>query len=85
MNGNINWYTLLLEKDRIVVDATARWLRPVSWQWFVTLTFPWNVRSETADAKLKQWLNQIERTMRTRVCFVAGKERTPRSYGMEVP
>jgi hypothetical protein len=85
MTGNINWYTLIPEKDRIVVDATARWLRPVSWQWFVTLTFPWNVTSETADAKLKQWLNLIERTMRTRVCFVAGKERKPRSHGMEVP
>jgi len=85
MTGNINWYTLIPEKDRIVVDATARWLRPVSWQWFVTLTFPWNVTSETADAKLKQWLNLIERTLRTRVCFVAGKESKPRFRGMEVP
>jgi hypothetical protein len=69
----------------MVVDATATWLRPVPWQWFITLTFPWNVISETADAKLKEWLNLVERTLRTRVCFVAGKERKPRSFGMEVP
>ena len=85
MNGNANWYTSIAEKDRIVVDATAKWLRPVPWQWFITLTFPWNVRSETADAKLKQWLNLIEQKLRTRVCFVAGKERKPRVHGMEVP
>jgi hypothetical protein len=85
MNGNINWYTLIPDRDRKVVDATAKWLRPVPWQWFVTLTFPWNVRSETADAKLKQWLNLTERTLRTKVCFVVGKERKPHSYGMEVP
>ena len=85
MNGINNWYTMIPERERQVVDATAKWLRPVPWQWFITLTFPWNVRSETADARLKQWLNQIERTLRTRVCFVAGKERKPRSHGMEVP
>ena len=58
------WYNLIPERDRQVVDAAAKWLRPVPWQWFVTLTLPWNVRSETADAKLKEWLNLIERTMR---------------------
>lgn len=58
---------------------------PCPWQWFITLTFLWDVRNETADAKLKEWLNLVERTLRTRVCFVAGKERKPRSYGMEVP
>jgi hypothetical protein len=41
--------------------------------------------SETADIKLKEWLNLVERTLLTRVCFVAGKERKPNSYGMEVP
>src|ERR1019366_10219783 len=78
-------YTLIPERDRMVVDAAAKWLRPIQWQWFVTLTFPWNVKGETADVKLKEWLNLIERTLKTRVCFVAGKERKPHSYGMEVP
>jgi len=85
MSEKHRWYNLIPERDRQVVDATANWLRPVPWQWFITLTFPWDVRSETADAKLKQWLNLIERTLRTRVCFVAGKESKPRFRGMEVP
>jgi hypothetical protein len=42
-------------------------------------------RRETADVKLEHWLNLVERTLRSRVCFVAGKERKLRSYGMEVP
>jgi hypothetical protein len=85
MSERHNWYTTIPERDRAIVDAAAKWLRPVSWQWFVTLTFPWNVRSETADFKLKKWLNQIEKTLKSRVCFVAGKERKPHSDGMEVP
>jgi hypothetical protein len=85
MSEQHNWYTTIPERDRAIVDAAAKWLRPVSWQWFVTLTFPWNVRSETADFKLKKWLNQIEKTLKSRVCFVAGKERKPHSDGMEVP
>lgn len=60
-------------------------MRPIQWQWFITLTFPWNVKGETADVKLKEWLNLIERTLKTRICFVAGKERKPHSLGMEVP
>ena len=85
MSGNINWYTLIPERDRRVVNAAAKWLSPVSWQWFVTLTFPWSVKGETADAKLKEWLNRTERTLRTRVCFVAGKERKPCAHGIEAP
>ena len=42
-------------------------------------------RSETADAKLKEWLNLVDRTLWSRVCFVACKERKPHSPGMEVP
>lgn len=59
-------YTLIPERDRMVVDAAAKWLRPIQWQWFVTLTFPWNVKGETADVKLKEWLNLIERALKTR-------------------
>jgi hypothetical protein len=85
MDGKYNWYTAIPERDRIVIDATAKWLRPVPWQLFVTLTFSWNVRGETADLKLKQWLNTVERELKARVCFVASKECKPPSFGMEVP
>ena len=46
MNGKNTWYTAIPERDRIVIDATAKWLRPVPWQWFVALTFPGNVRGK---------------------------------------
>jgi len=46
----------------------------------VTLTFSWNVRGETADLKLKQWLNTVERELKARVCFVASKECKPPSF-----
>lgn len=85
MTESHNWYSKIGSHDRRVVDAVAKWLSPVSWQWFVTLTFAWNVRGETADLKLKQWLNTLERDLKARVCFVAGKERKPESHGMEVP
>lgn len=78
-------YTNLSRQDRTAVDEIAHWLQPINWQFFVTLTFPWNVRAETADAKLKAWLNALERDLKTRVCFIAGKECKPHSHGVEVP
>jgi len=62
-----------------VVDATANGCGPFRGS-VVTLTFSWNVRGETADLKLKQWLNTVERELKARVCFVASKEcKHPRS------
>jgi hypothetical protein len=85
MSEHSNWHTRIPVQDRQVVDAVAKWLNPIPWQWFVTLTFSWNVSGETADQKLKEWLNTVERDLKARVCFVAGKEHTPSSVGMEVP
>jgi hypothetical protein len=79
------WYERIPAQERAAVDAAAKWLRPVRWQWFISLTFTWNVRGETADRKFKKWVNLVERGMRSRMCFVAGKERKPSSHGMEVP
>jgi hypothetical protein len=69
-----NWYQRMPQTDRRTVDELAEWLRPIDWQLFVTLTFPWNARSETADVKFKSLINSLERTMQTSVCYVAGKE-----------
>ena len=79
------WYQIIPPQDRAAVDAVAEWLKPVDWQWFITLTFSWNVRAETADQKFKDWVNRVERDLRNRMCFVAGKERKPDSDGMKVP
>lgn len=79
------WYQIITPEDRVAVEAAAEWLRPVSWQWFVTLTFPWNVRAETADRKFKSWVDLVEHDLRSRMCFVAGKERKADTHGMNVP
>jgi len=79
------WYTRLSRRDRRLVDATAKWLRPVRWQWFVTLTFPWNVRSETADRKLRELINLLERHHREVISFVAGKESRSRIGSSRIP
>jgi hypothetical protein len=84
-NQLTNWYTRIPYRDRQAVGAVAVWLRPIRWQWFLTLTFPWSVRDETADQKLHAWFNALEHDLGTRICYVAGRERKPESYGIEVP
>lgn len=67
------------------MDALATWLRPIDWQWFLTVTFSWNVRSETAVQRLKSFINDLERFCRANVGFVAGQESRTRRDGMNVP
>ena len=57
-----DWYSRIPFHDRRAVDAVAKWLRPIPWQWFVTLTFPWDVRDATAVRKLRLLLNELETT-----------------------
>jgi hypothetical protein len=80
-----HWYTTLPKRKRRVVDAVAKWLRPVRWQWFISLTFPWKIRSETADMKLQALINSLERHHHAPVGFVAGKESRSRHDGSPVP
>jgi hypothetical protein len=83
--GGDNWFGILPKRKRQDVDAIAKWLSPVRWQWFVTLTFPWNVRSETADKKLKALINAVECYHRAIIGMVAGKESRSRHDGSPVP
>ena len=66
-------------RDRAIPEAVADLVRSIDWQLFVTLEFPWNVRSETADRKFKVLIDQLEREMRTRICYVVGKESRTKS------
>lgn len=71
-------------RDRAIPEAVADLVRSIDWQLFVTLEFPWNVRAETADRKFKELIDQLERTMRTRICYLVGKESRTKS-GAAVP
>jgi hypothetical protein len=80
-----NWCQRSTEKDRFVVSKISEWIRVIDWKWFVTLTFPWNVTHETAVTKLREFINQLERLVRSNVCYVAGQESKPRRDGINVP
>lgn len=79
------WYTTISWRQRSVLDAAAKWLWPVRWQWFVTLTFPWNVSADVADRKLRELINLLEREHRATVSLIAGKESRSRHDGSRVP
>lgn len=78
------WYDGMQHRNRVIVDALAEWVRPIPWQYFVTVEFPWNVRPETADRKFKALINELERDMKTRIGYVVGKESRSKS-GAVVP
>jgi hypothetical protein len=63
------------------VEAVAAWANPVAWQHFMTITFPWNVTSETADKKFKALLGAMEREMRAPVAYVSAMEGRAKSGG----
>ena len=80
-----DWYSKIPNGDRKVVDATAEWLAPIPWQLFATFTFPWEVNALRADWYFKRVINELEKALRHRICYFAGRERKPRSVGSEVP
>jgi hypothetical protein len=85
VGSRLDWYDRIPEAERQTVDAYAKWLKPIPWQLFATFTHPWNVTSETADRKLRELINALERDLKDSICFVAGKERRSLSAGMSVP
>lgn len=76
------WLQRLSAQDRKAVDAIVHWIKPVPWRWFITLTFPWNVRWQTAVKKLRQFAQRLEEHTKARVCFVTGQESRPAQLGM---
>jgi hypothetical protein len=75
----------LLPGDRKAPPAAlTEWLNPIDWRTFGTFEFPWNARPETARLKFDEMINNLERDMRTRVCFVLSAETRAKS-GAPVP
>jgi hypothetical protein len=73
---------LVTESD--LAAALSEWLKPIKWQHFATLEFPWSARPETAVAKFASFINELEKTLRTRICVVYGAETRSKS-GATVP
>ena len=64
--------------------AVAECFQPVPWQLFATLEFPWNAKPETANLKFDRMIDTVERSLRTRVCYVNASETRSKS-GALVP
>lgn len=79
------WLRNHSQVDREALDAAAEWLRPIPWQWFATGTFSGNIRMETATAKFREFINNLERFHKRRICMVAGMESQPCRHGIRVP
>jgi hypothetical protein len=67
-----------------VAVEVAEWLRPVAWQLFATLEFPWSTKPETASKKFARLIDSMERSLRTRVCSLYAAETRSKS-GAIVP
>lgn len=81
---NSSWYETLSGTGRNTIDAVSEWLSPVPWQYFVTLEFPRNVSQMAAKAKLRVYLNAVEKRLRECICFIAGLEGRSKA-GFTVP
>jgi hypothetical protein len=74
-----------LEESHHAISAAADWLRPVPWQLFTTLEFPRGARPEVATAKFGEFIDTLERNLRSRVCSVHVLESKSKDSGERVP
>jgi hypothetical protein len=74
-----------LEQSHHAINAAADWLRPVPWQLFTTLEFPGRARPEIASAKFGEFINTMERNLRSRVGSVHVLESKSKDRGERVP
>jgi hypothetical protein len=70
---------------RIEPIAIAQWLQSVQWKLFATLEFPTvHTRHETARRKFAAMVNTVERSLRTKLCYLYASE-TRSKAGAIVP
>jgi hypothetical protein len=68
------------EVDRQLVEEAARWLEQVEWKLIGTFTFAgWKVSDEKADKTFINFINELERTVKSDVAYVRGDEKSPAS------
>jgi len=60
-------------------DAVAQWMRPIPWQSFLTLTFPFAPSAQVATAKFDELVNELEKAIRIKVGFVVAQETRDKS------
>ena len=65
--------------------VTVEWLQPVPWQLWATLKFPYRAAQDSARHKFDEMANSIERSIRSRLCYVYAAEQRDRSGVVGVP
>jgi hypothetical protein len=56
-------------------EEYARWLSSFPWQWFVTLTFAYQVSDCQAHAIFQKYISQVEVTLHSPIIYVRGDEK----------
>jgi hypothetical protein len=78
MKDIVRWYdreNWPYAKDRERLEYYASWLNQIRWLFFCTLTFAWEVSDLQAEGIFKEFVNRLERSLRSSVTYVRGSER----------
>lgn len=62
-------------KDRERIDKLADWIKQVDWKLFCTFTFEKRQFDETADHTFKQFINRLERHLKSDIGYIRGDEK----------
>jgi hypothetical protein len=57
------------------LTAYVNWLEQVPWQLFCTFTFAWQISDHQAVRVFKEFVNRLEKSVRTPIAFVRGDEK----------
>jgi hypothetical protein len=61
-------------KDKEKIDELADWIKQVAWKLFCTFTFGKRQFDEIADHTFKQFMNRLERCLKSDVGYIRGDD-----------
>jgi hypothetical protein len=61
--------------DNKIRDEYADWIKLVDWQLFGTLTFAWRINDERKLSMFDEFINRLERAVRSDLAYVRGDEK----------
>jgi hypothetical protein len=62
-------------RDRETIDKLADWIKQVDWKLFCTFTFATRQLDQIADHTFRQFMNRLERHLKSDVGYVRGDEK----------
>jgi len=74
----VRWYEQQrwpYQADRRTVTEYADWLKLIRWKLFCTFTFAWRVSDPQADKTFAEFVNRLERFLKSDVGYVRGDEK----------